>query len=286
MSNKAARINDRNQLRAIARRLGVSPDWHEPDQQDITARVHGDNLDNAGFWGRREDGATLSTFGDGQQELWVELFQNGEPAAEINLATLLAWAAEPKTAPAPGLMTQGSARDITYAGPGGRELPGEHWNARMIREQAADRTVVLTPHARMRAHDGYEPHSHEMRPDHLGVRKTGQPSPGTSTTGITRDEHRTEALTRLADFADSRDLTWDSALLPALVHAVLALTAPPEPGPDDRHPDGRPSYNELYALAGDVAAHAPIPGHTPDRRDDEALTGIATRAQRMLGLNA
>jgi hypothetical protein len=26
--------------------------------------------------------------------------------------------------------------DIDYAGPTGRELPGEHWNARIIREQA------------------------------------------------------------------------------------------------------------------------------------------------------
>ena len=28
--------------------------------------------------------------------------------------------------------------DIHYAGPTGRELPGEHWNARIIREQATE----------------------------------------------------------------------------------------------------------------------------------------------------
>lgn len=81
----------------------------------------------------------------------------------------------PGLMPAPGLVSQGSARDIAYAGPAGRELPGEHWNARILREQAVDATVVITPaagHTEMAAHDGYVRHSHEVRPDHLGIKRT------------------------------------------------------------------------------------------------------------------
>lgn len=37
----------RNALRAFARAAGVADDWHEPDQQEVTAEVIGDKLDNA-----------------------------------------------------------------------------------------------------------------------------------------------------------------------------------------------------------------------------------------------
>jgi hypothetical protein len=90
------RIDSREQLAALAARLRVRPDWHEPNEQDVTALVHGTpgDLDNAGFWGHRPGTKELDTYGDGRQELWVEIFAGGKPVAEINLADLLAWAAE------------------------------------------------------------------------------------------------------------------------------------------------------------------------------------------------
>jgi hypothetical protein len=87
------RIDTRDRLRALARQLGVRPDWHEPDERDVTANVWGDKFDNAGFWGTEAGGRPV-TFGDGHQEMWVELRQGNVPVAAINLATLLAWAAE------------------------------------------------------------------------------------------------------------------------------------------------------------------------------------------------
>lgn len=88
----AIRVRTRDQLRELARALKVRPDWHEPEGQAVTARVHGREFDNAGFWGHDRDGK-LVTYGDpGKQELWVELFKDGDPVAEVNLADLLAWA--------------------------------------------------------------------------------------------------------------------------------------------------------------------------------------------------
>jgi hypothetical protein len=86
----AKRINSRDQLVRLARELGVRDNWHEPDEQEVTVKVRGDSFDNAGFWGRYK--GELNTFGDGQQEVWVELLKDGEPVAEINLATLFAFA--------------------------------------------------------------------------------------------------------------------------------------------------------------------------------------------------
>jgi hypothetical protein len=89
---ESIRINSREELQALARRLRVRPDWHEPDGQGVTARVLGDDFDNAGFWGHYK--GELNTYGEGKQELWVEIRQDDVPVAEINLATLLAIAAE------------------------------------------------------------------------------------------------------------------------------------------------------------------------------------------------
>jgi hypothetical protein len=89
----AIRVSSRNQLQHLAATLGVRPDWHEPDEQDVSAVVRGTNFDNAGFWGREPGGAlVLRTYGNDRQEMWVELYQHGEAVAEINLASLLAWA--------------------------------------------------------------------------------------------------------------------------------------------------------------------------------------------------
>ena len=51
-------------------------DWHEPDEQGITALVRGRTFDNAGT----------------PNELVVEFQQLGCPLAQVNLATLCSWA--------------------------------------------------------------------------------------------------------------------------------------------------------------------------------------------------
>ena len=83
------RVLTQDQLRAVARQLGVRPDWHEPEEQQVTARVLGSDLDNAGFWG-----SEFALRQPCRRELWVQLSQGGKPVAEVNLATLLAWATE------------------------------------------------------------------------------------------------------------------------------------------------------------------------------------------------
>lgn len=74
-------ISTKADLRALAARLGVRHDWHEPDEQDVTARVEGNKLDNAGG----PAGA--------KSEMHVILTHDGEDVASINLASLLGWAA-------------------------------------------------------------------------------------------------------------------------------------------------------------------------------------------------
>lgn len=88
------RINTQDDLVALANELGVRPDWHEPDERGVSALVSGHCLDNAGFWGQGGTGSLPSAY----QEMWVTIMlQDNEgvdprPAAEVNLATLLAWA--------------------------------------------------------------------------------------------------------------------------------------------------------------------------------------------------
>jgi len=91
------RIKNRSEFIDLARRLGVRPDWHEPDEQEVTARVEGQSFDNAGTWpvdplapedsARSKDSPAL--------EMHVVIQQGGEDVAVVNLATLCAWAAEP-----------------------------------------------------------------------------------------------------------------------------------------------------------------------------------------------
>ena len=69
-------ITERREVASLARRLGMREDWHEPDEQGVTVEVRGSKFDNAGV-------------GD---EFTVILWQEGKPIAEINLATLLAFA--------------------------------------------------------------------------------------------------------------------------------------------------------------------------------------------------
>lgn len=87
-------IRDGAQLRAIARSIGVRPDWHEPDEQEIAARVFGKSFDNAGKWPIDPDAGEYSACHRDSEglEMYVELYKDGVPVAQVNLATLFAMA--------------------------------------------------------------------------------------------------------------------------------------------------------------------------------------------------
>lgn len=70
---------DHERLVEFAKKHELRTDWHEPDEQNVTARVCGTKFDNAGL----------------PDEKHVILLVDGEPAYTINLATLCALAARP-----------------------------------------------------------------------------------------------------------------------------------------------------------------------------------------------
>lgn len=91
------RINTRPELLALKRELGVREDWHEPDEQEVTAYVRGNHLDNSGFWGEDPAARWKELYHEDADdvaglEYWVTLYREGVPVAEVNLATLFAWA--------------------------------------------------------------------------------------------------------------------------------------------------------------------------------------------------
>jgi hypothetical protein len=107
-------IDSREELAEFAKRHGLRANWHEPDEQGVSARVVGTNLDNAfGSHGHDFDNAmytgaepssTFSNLFTGHElrvVLEVEGYDDGEAFTEekavINLASLLAWAADVDT---------------------------------------------------------------------------------------------------------------------------------------------------------------------------------------------
>jgi hypothetical protein len=77
----------------LAYQLGVRHDWHEPDEQGLTARVEGRHFDNAGTWPaagvRYPEAVELHV-------IFSQADDRGRPVqdiAAVNLATLCAWAA-------------------------------------------------------------------------------------------------------------------------------------------------------------------------------------------------
>jgi hypothetical protein len=93
--NEIRRISTRDDLVALANELGVRSDWHEPDNQGVTAEVRGASFDNAGFWGIRDEADSLARHGHGGAkgvEMYVVIHQEDGLTAEINLATLFSWA--------------------------------------------------------------------------------------------------------------------------------------------------------------------------------------------------
>lgn len=92
------RINNKNELKELAKKIGTRNDWHEPDEQNLTAEFDGNSFDNAGFWGKAflENDTLSSTKRERTNmcEMFVTLKKDGKPIAEINLATLFAIACE------------------------------------------------------------------------------------------------------------------------------------------------------------------------------------------------
>lgn len=99
------RINDRAAFVAWARARGMRPDWHEPDEQGVTARVEGTPLDfdNCGYW-PTDQGYARTWGNEPRSELHLILSEQsieegkavrGQDLAAVNLADLCAWASEP-----------------------------------------------------------------------------------------------------------------------------------------------------------------------------------------------
>ncbi len=80
------RINTRQELVELAQELQVRIDWHEPDEQEVTAVVRGKIFDNAGFWPKDILGE------DCPMEKHVVIKKGNKAIATVNLATLFAWA--------------------------------------------------------------------------------------------------------------------------------------------------------------------------------------------------
>ena len=74
--------NTRKNLQKFAEKYGLSDDWHEPDQKEVTAFVSGKYLDNA-----------MGDSGD-CQEMVIMLLVAGKHILSVNLANILALAAE------------------------------------------------------------------------------------------------------------------------------------------------------------------------------------------------
>lgn len=83
------RVLERDDLKYFARIARVGPDWHEPDEQDITARLFGDSFDNAGPWAQGQE-----LYYSIIEEHHAVLYYKQYPVIAVNLATLFAWATE------------------------------------------------------------------------------------------------------------------------------------------------------------------------------------------------
>lgn len=87
-------IQDAQALADFATAHGLRPDWHEPDERGIGARIVGTHLDNAMGSTTRHETEPWSEF---NVILTKEDPATSEPrdVAVVNLATLLSWATEP-----------------------------------------------------------------------------------------------------------------------------------------------------------------------------------------------
>jgi hypothetical protein len=79
-------ISTKKDLLKLKEILKVRPDWHEPDEQEVTAEVLGKKFDNAGFPPFEFD------VRPNKAEIYVFIYKDKVPVAKVNLATLFAWA--------------------------------------------------------------------------------------------------------------------------------------------------------------------------------------------------
>lgn len=86
------RSTKRDDLVALRKKLQLRADWHEPDEREVTAIPYGYDFDNAGHWGTDTRFEMERQGRAGSVERYVVIFQDGKPAAEVNLATLFAFA--------------------------------------------------------------------------------------------------------------------------------------------------------------------------------------------------
>lgn len=89
------RISNRRELAAIAKGLGVRPDWHEPDEQKVSVRIEGENFDNAGHWPESDVRYGREPGADWRGEFCVVLQKSGQDIAVVNLASLFSMACDP-----------------------------------------------------------------------------------------------------------------------------------------------------------------------------------------------
>jgi hypothetical protein len=94
------RIDTQDELTQFANQHGLRSDWHEPDEQEITARVEGVSFDNAGFWPRADyrrtrpiDPSIVEMHVIFSRLIPGDLQGRIEDLACVNLATLCSWAA-------------------------------------------------------------------------------------------------------------------------------------------------------------------------------------------------
>lgn len=96
-------ITTRQQLVDLAQRLGMRDDWHEPDEQGVTARVDGLAFGNSGYWPLAEALRNGYSVRSVEQHVVLSVIHEdeacddcghaeSEDVAAVNLATLLAWA--------------------------------------------------------------------------------------------------------------------------------------------------------------------------------------------------
>jgi hypothetical protein len=76
-------INTKDELKALAKTLGVRDDWHEPDEQDVAVTMVAGPLDNA--FGDTTEAHIILT------HLWAN-DDGTEVTYAVNAANLLAWA--------------------------------------------------------------------------------------------------------------------------------------------------------------------------------------------------
>lgn len=92
---EVVRVHYKTQLQEVAAILGVRADWHEPDEQGVTAVVFGQSFNNCGTWPHdptQPHDTCVGRLNSEGLEMYVDLYKEGLLIAQVNLATLFAMA--------------------------------------------------------------------------------------------------------------------------------------------------------------------------------------------------